>query len=191
MYRPKAFLSCSLREEDKSFVDIVEQITKNLGFDPFGTIGKYDVAPEPLWQQMRNGIRKADCIVMALTPRYIQQDVHDKKSTGQSISEMLQFELGMAVFKGIPIIAIASDDKVYGKLLPTMTSIITIDTKDEADFFIKWPLIQKYYEKAMKIIIKKWKEADNKELIEQGKSILTFIGGATLIYLFIKFLMRK
>lgn len=191
MYKPKAFLSCSLRKEDKEFIDTIEQITINLGFEPFGTVGKYNAAPEPLWMQMRDGIKKADCIVMALTPRYIQQDVHDKKSTGQSISEMLHFELGMAIYKGIPVIAIASDEKVFGKLLPTMVSVITINPKDDIDFSLKWPLIQNYYKKAMTIIVDKWKKADKKELVAQGKNILAFIGAATLIYLAFKLLTKK
>jgi hypothetical protein len=189
--KPRAFLSCSLRKEDKDFVDIVEKITQHLGFHPFGTVGKYDAAPEPLWKQMKNGIKNADCIIMALTPRYLQQDIHDKKSTGHSISEMLHFELGMAVYKGIPIIALASDDKVFGKLLPSMVSIITLNPKDEADFYIKWPLIQNYYKKAMSIIIKKWDLADKKELVSLGKNILATIGAATLIYLFINLLTGK
>lgn len=152
IYRPKAFISCSLRLEDKEFVEMVEHITTHLGFHPFGTVGRHTAAPKPLWQQMRDGIKEADCIVMALTPRYHHQDIHDKKQTGQSISPMLDVELGMAVYKGIPIIAIASDNKVYGKILPSMVSIVTIDTRDQNDFYAKWPLLQAYFTSAMKLI---------------------------------------
>jgi hypothetical protein len=170
---------------------MVEQITLNLGFEPFGTVGKYDLAPEPLWKQMRDGIQKADCIVMALTPRYIQQDILDKKSSGQSISEMLHFELGMAVYKGIPVIAIASDEKVFGKLLPTMVSIVTLNHKDEIDISLKWPLIQNYYKKAMNIISDNWKKANKIEMVTQTKNILAVIGAATLLYLGYKLLTSK
>jgi hypothetical protein len=191
IYKPKAFISCSLRNEDKDFVDLVINLTEQLGFEPFGTVGKYVASPKPLWQQMRDGIKEADCIVMALTPRYIQQDIHDKKNTGQSISEMLHFELGMAVYKGIPIIALGSDDKVYGKLLPSMVSIISFNPTNEADFLTKWPLIQNYFKNAMKIIAKKWKALDDEKLTKQVKSILAFIGAATVVYLFIRMLTKK
>lgn len=190
-FRPKAFISCSLRNEDKDFVDLVINITKDLGFDPFGTVGKYEASPKPLWQQMRDGIRNADCIVMALTPRYIQEDVHDRTKTGQSVSEMLHFELGMAVYKGIPVIAIASDEKVYGKILPSMVSIVVININDQSDFYAKWPLIQIYFKNAMKIIAKKWKELNKTENLKHLKNILAFIGAATLVYLFIKSLIKN
>ena len=68
---------------------------------------------------------------------------------------------------------------------------VPINPKDESDFYIKWPLIQKIYKKAMTMIIKKWEKADKKELIRQGKNVLAIIGGATLIYLFIKLLTGK
>jgi hypothetical protein len=71
--RPLAFISTSLHIEDKPFVDLVEEITRENGFEPFGTVGKYSAAPIPVWDHMMENIPKADCVIMAATPRYLKR----------------------------------------------------------------------------------------------------------------------
>ena len=40
-YAARAFVSCSLREMDKPFVDYIENILLYYNIEPFGTVGRY------------------------------------------------------------------------------------------------------------------------------------------------------
>lgn len=37
--KPRAFISCSLREQDRWYVEWVEAVVQQMGFQPFGTVG--------------------------------------------------------------------------------------------------------------------------------------------------------
>ena len=80
---PKAFISCSLREEDKHFINFIIRIVQRFGFQPFGTVGMFAQEPKPVWQSMKENIEKFDCVILIATPRYIQQDIKDKSITDQ------------------------------------------------------------------------------------------------------------
>lgn len=87
--RPRAFLSCSLRAEDRSFVKFVAKMIRGFGFIPCRTVGMYSAAPKPLYEQMREGIKAADCIIIAASPRYRQQDISERTKRKKGISEMI------------------------------------------------------------------------------------------------------
>ncbi len=179
--RPKAFISCSLREEDKDFVDFITRIVMRFGFEPMGTIGKYQAAPIPIWQQMKEGIASADCVVLIATPRYLQQDINDKNKTGQGISEMLHIEVGMAVMSGKPILAFVLEGTDIGGFLPQAIQYIELKHTDFEGLASKWPLIANYFRSAMSIIQKKWYENENKKMLKIAGTILAIIGGASVL----------
>jgi hypothetical protein len=74
--KPLAFISTSLLEEDRRFVELIEKLSKENGFEPMGTVGRYSASPISLWDHMIEKIQESDCVIMAATPRYIQTDVH-------------------------------------------------------------------------------------------------------------------
>jgi len=179
--QPRAFISCSLRQEDKQFVDLVIAITRTFGFQPMGTVGRYSAAPRPIWEQIRDGIQSADCIVLAATPRYIQQDIYDRKRTGKGISEMLHVEVGMAVATGRPILAFVLEGTDVGSFLPQTVQYITLRANDRVNLQTKWPLIANYFRSALAIIQERWRQENRNDLLKLVGVVLATIGAATII----------
>jgi hypothetical protein len=58
-----AFVSCSLRKEDKPFIDFIEEILKAYRIQPMGTIGRYSAAPINTAELMKQNIPTADIVV--------------------------------------------------------------------------------------------------------------------------------
>ncbi|MBA7549886.1 hypothetical protein ES705_42386 [subsurface metagenome] len=83
-----AFLSCSLRKKDEQFVKFVSTILKQHNIRPFGTVGKFEASPENPVDLIKKNIPKADLVVIAATPRYIQIDMKSNVHR-KSLSEML------------------------------------------------------------------------------------------------------
>lgn len=108
--KPLAFISTSLREEDKPFVDLVEKITRENGFEPYGTVGKYSAAPMPIWDHIVENIPKADCVIMAATPRYFQEDIHNRGITSCA-------SYGAALFVGSAIMGVLYDVSILYLML--------------------------------------------------------------------------
>ncbi len=176
-----AFISCSLRKEDRSFVDSVEAITRRFGFHPMGTVGRYTAAPRPIWEQMRDEIQAADCIILAATPKYIQQDIYDRRETGRGIPEMLHVEVGMAVATGRPILAFVLEGTNVGSFLPQTVQYITLRLNDRVDLQAKWPLIANYFRSALAIIQERWRQENRNDRLRGVRTILSIIGAATII----------
>jgi hypothetical protein len=179
--QPRAFISCSLRQEDKQFVDLVVAITRRFGFQPTGTVGRYRAAPRPIWEQMRDEIQSADCIVLAATPRYIQLDINDRNRTGRGISEMLHVEVGMAVATRRPILAFVLEGTDVGSFLPQTVQYIVLQPNDRVDLQTKWPLIANYFRSSFAIIQERWRQENRNDLLKLGGVILATIGAATII----------
>lgn len=116
--KPRAFISSSLRDEDRPFVDWVERIALEFGFDPIGPVGKNLAAPRPIHLQMKEGIKNTDCMILVATPRYVQQDLQDTTKTGQGISELLHVEVGMASMADRPVLAFVKQGTDVGGFLP-------------------------------------------------------------------------
>ncbi|MGJ4754750.1 hypothetical protein [Leptospira kmetyi] len=178
---PKAFISCSLRVEDEAFITWIIQLARIFGFSPFGTIGKYSAAPKPLYQQMKEGIEEADCLILVATPRYIQEDLHTKANTGHGISEMLHVEVGMAVASGKPVLVFVQKGTNVGSFIPNLVQYIEINPYSQQDIQKKWPLIANYFRSALSIITSNWEKAKNKETMKMIQGLLTIIGGAAII----------
>jgi hypothetical protein len=177
--KPMAFISCSLRQEDKPFVDRVEWLVKVFGFQPVGTVGKYDAAPQPIWQRMKDSVRSADCVVLAATPRYLQQDISDKKRTGKAMSEMLHTEVGMAVASDRPVLAFVLEGTEVGNFLPQAVQYITLK-QDGGDIFLKWRLINSYFSNARSMIQERWVREDRSQLFKFVVGGLAVLGGKAL-----------
>jgi|GEM_PF-1795107 len=122
----KAFVSCSLREEDKQFIDLVEGILRKHGIQPFGTVGKYSVAPENPVETMRTNIPLADLVVIVATPRYQQTDLRTGRVT-QGLSEMVHVETGMAFAMNKPVVVFVKEGTNVGTFLPNITQYITLN----------------------------------------------------------------
>lgn len=177
-----AFISCSLRSEDKPFVDYIESIVRQMGFLPMGTVGRYDAAPKPIWQQMKDNIQSADCIVLAATPRYLQQDIDDKMRTGKGMSEMLHSEIAMAVAMDRPVLAFVLEGTDVGSFLPQAVQYITLK-RDRSDLMIKWPLIRAYFGNGAAMIQKRWLQESRSGLFKFAVGGLAVLGGISLLAL--------
>lgn len=172
-YKPKAFISCSLRKEDESFVNKIEQYLIGIGFEPFGTVGKYSASPTNVAQHMKENIPQADLMVVVATPRYIQEDI----KTGESslgLPPMLYVEAGMAVMADKPVIAFVKKGTEVGGFIRDITQYITLDETAE-NIESQGKLITKLFENAWKLIMSK----KTKENTMEFKSLLI---GALAIY---------
>ncbi len=179
--QPRAFISQSLRPEDEAFAGFVARLVRHFGFEPMGTVGKREAAPRPIWEQMRDGIKTADCIVLAATPRYLQQDVHDRERTGKGISEQLHVEVGMAVMADRPILAFVEEGTNVGAFLPGAGQYIVLRPGDQEDLKAKWPLIVRYFENALTIIRARWQREKKDELVKAAGIILGGIGALAVL----------
>ncbi len=138
-YAATAFVSCSLRHEDKPFVNYIEKILKAYNIKPFGTVGKYSASPENPAVLMKKNIPFADFVVICATKRYLQKDIH----TGQvsfGLSEMIHVETGIAYAHDKPVVVFVREGSSTGNFIPNITQFITLDGTRE-DFLIKKQLI--------------------------------------------------
>lgn len=172
---PTAFLSCSLRQEDRSFVNVVTRMARGFGFIPCETVGLYSAAPRPLWMQMRDGVARTDCVLVAATPRYIEQDIRDKRKSKKGISEMLHVECGLAAAFNKPILVFASEGTDVGAFLPSVSQYIEVK-RNQAHFRIQYPLIRSYFTNAYQMIHNRWQLEGRDRLNENIKSGLATVG---------------
>ncbi|HEX5276216.1 MAG TPA: hypothetical protein VFW42_00945 [Fluviicoccus sp.] len=179
--RPIAFLSCSLRPEDEEFVNFVARLCRHFGFEPTGTVGKYQAAPEPIWKQMIDGVKSCDCVVLAATPRYIQQDVNNSSSAGRGISEMLHVEMGMAAIENKPVLVFVQKGTNVGSFLSQYVQYIEIDMRSKADINRKAPLIANYFRSAFSIIERNWSEKSKSDLFKASAAVLATIGAINVL----------
>ena len=178
--KPTAFISCSLRQEDKLFVNRVELLVRIFGFQPTGTVGRFDAAPKPIWQQMKDNVKSADCVVLAATPRYVQQDISDKKITGKAMSEMLHTEVGMAVASDRPVLAFVLEGTDVGNFLPQAVQYITLK-QDGSDIFSKWHLISAYFNHALTMVRGRWAREDRNQILKLVVGGLALFGGKVIL----------
>lgn len=134
-----AFVSCSLRIEDKKFVDYICRILKAHKINTFGTVGKFSAAPENPVVTMQKNIDSADIVVICATPRYLQKDVKSGKES-KGISEMIHVEAGMAMAKNKPLIVFVEEGTDVGSAIPSVTQYITLNGQKD-DFIEKKNLI--------------------------------------------------
>ena len=118
----KAYVSCSLRQEDKPFVDFVESILRENGIEPFGTVGKYSAAPMNPTELMRENIALADITVIIATKRYEQKDILSGKVT-YGPSEMIHAEVAMSFMANKPVVVIAQKGTDVGNFTPNFTQL--------------------------------------------------------------------
>lgn len=143
----KAFVSCSLRPEDEDYIQLVEQILKYFGIQPFGTVGKHDANAQNPIERIQFNIPDADMVVIVATPRYLQQDM----GTGQTknaLSEMIHAESAMAVAFGKPVIVFAKPGTDVGGFLPNVTQPIFL-SGDVCDLRKKEELICSMFENTL------------------------------------------
>jgi hypothetical protein len=159
----------------------VHRVAERFGFEPFGTVGLHAAAPRPIWEQMRDNIGAADCVIVAATPRYAQQDVHDMRQTGKGISEMLHTEVGMAVASNRPVLAFASPGTDLGHFLPQCTQYITLDPTDQSKLTEMWPTVANYFRSALVMIQRRWQDGRRSDAWQAVVSVLAVIGAATVI----------
>lgn len=124
-YEGKAFISCSLREEDKDFVNGIEKIVRSFKFEPFGTVGRHSIAPRNVAEHIKENIIKADIVVVAVTERYFQKDI---KTNNEFVgfSEMLSVEMGMSYMADKPVIAFVKKGTDTGSFLSLITEYVVL-----------------------------------------------------------------
>lgn len=145
--KPQAFISCSIREEDSRFNNIVMDICRKCGFEPMGTVGKIYTSPEAIYKSMDKKIKEADCLVVAATPRYLQKDIGNNGEQ-LSISENIHTEIGMASSIGLPILAFIQKGTNVGNFLPGITQYIELDLDNPRDLINKIDRINDYFKNA-------------------------------------------
>lgn len=148
----KAFVSCSLREEDKDFIDLICNILRTHKIVPFGTVGKFSASPENPIQLMKSNIPLSDIVVICATPRYLQYDLR----TGErsfALPEMVHIEAGIAIANNKPVVVFVQAGTDIGKALPNITQYIELGENQE-DYTSKKPLIHSLLSNAKKVVEK-------------------------------------
>ncbi len=130
-YLANVFISCSLRKEDKEFIDLVSNILIHYNFNPFGTVGLYDASTDNPTVLMEKNIDKCDFVVIAATKRYQTKDTHNSDKESNSLSEMIHTETGMAYAKSKPIVVFVEEGTNVGSFIPNITQYITLDKTQE------------------------------------------------------------
>jgi len=173
-----AFISCSLRSEDKHFIDLVERILVVHRIKPIGTIGKYAAAPINPAEHMRENIPQADLVVIIATPRYLQKDLQTEHIS-YGLSEMVHVEAGMAYMAHKPVIVFVQEGTHVGSFLPNITQYITLNGK-QSDLESKWTLIFNLVSHAYNVVKRVKELQSNKEVGELMKNGLALIGGIAI-----------
>lgn len=125
-YIANAFVSCSLRNEDRWFIDLVANILYHYQIRPFGTVGLYDASTENPVQLMKKNIEQADFVVIVATKRYLTKDSSNGKISNM-LSEMIHTEAGMAFANSKPVVVFVEEGTNVGNFLPQITQYITLD----------------------------------------------------------------
>lgn len=184
-YHAKAFVSCSLRQKDKPFIDFICNILETHHIKPFGTVGKFHASPENPIESMKKNIEDADIVVICATPRYIQQDIAKKDKT-KGLSEMIHIELGMAVANKKPIVAFVEKGTNVGNALPHITQYIELTGKED-DYNEKKSIITSLLYNAYQSFLEKVKKSKtdkrNKENTDFFELIIFLIVGYLVGYL--------
>ena len=193
-YHARAFVSCSLRNEDKPFVDFVCSILEAYRIQPFGTVGKLYAAPENPVVSMEKNINNADIVVICATPRYIQQDIQIKNNSN-GMSEMIHVETGMAIAHDKPIVVFVKDGTNVGNAIPYVTQYVELsgqedDYKKKKD--LVYSLLNNAYMRFRKKYLQRQKESAvvirDKENTEMWATIGKVAALAIAAYAIIKFL---
>jgi hypothetical protein len=178
-YVATAFLSCSLRQEDKLFVNFIERILNAHYIQPTGTVGYFSSAPTSTAEHMKKNIPLADFVVLVATPRYIQKDINSGNST-QGISEMLHVETGMAYMADKPVVVFVQEGTNVGNFLPTITQYITLNGQ-QSDLEKKWAKINSLIKHSCDIVRQKKTENQNQSFKKALKNGLAFVGVFSLL----------
>ena len=178
---PLAFISCSLRDEDRHFTNWVVKLTAQFGFQPFGTVGLLSASPNSIPHDMREMILQADCLVLAAVNRYSQTDVHDSSKTSFGMSEMMHTEVGLAHARGIPVLAFVLEGTGVGSFLPQFVQYIPIRPGDQVHLNKQFPLIHSYFENAKRMIAERWRKEQTEDLKKAAGWLLSTIGGFAII----------
>jgi len=173
-----AFLSCSLRTEDKPFVEYVEKILETHQIKPIGTVGLYSAAPTNTAVHMKTNIPLADFVVIVATPRYMQKDLKTGK-VSYGLSEMVHVETGMAYMAGKPVVVFVQEGTDVGNFLPNVTQYITLNGSHE-DLNNKWSLINILVRNAYDIIKQIRDKAANEAFFNVLKISLAIFGSIKL-----------
>jgi|SRR5690242_9816727 len=174
-----AFISCSLRPEDKPFIEFVERILVAHNILPFGTVGRYAAAPENPAFSMRNNIAQADMVVIVATRRYFQLDMKTGLQSN-GLSEMIHAESGMAFAFNKPVLVFVQEGTDVGCFLPNITQYITL-TGDQNDLNEKWHIINSLLYNSTAIVQANRAQKNNSELGNVVKIGLALIGAGTLL----------
>ncbi len=174
-----AFLSCSLRKEDRPFVKYIERILRAHYIKPIGTVGYYSASPTSPAELMKKNIPLADFVVIVGTPRYLQKDINCQYSVN-GIPEMLQVEAGMAYMADKPVVVFVQEGTNVGNFLPTITQYITLNGQ-KADLKQKLQQINSLIKHSCDIVKQKKTEAQNKSLRKAFTTGLAIIGGFSLL----------
>ncbi|MDQ6890739.1 MAG: hypothetical protein M3Z56_10740 [Bacteroidota bacterium] len=173
-----AFVSCSLRSEDKPFIDLIERVLSAHYIQPFGTVGRYSALPENPALSMRDNIAFADMVVVVATERYLQQDTKTG-ARSYGLSEMVHVESGMAFAMKKPVIVFSKAGTNVGNFLPNITQYITL-TGEQEDLDDKWHLINSLLANAYVFVQANKTKKSNKEMGDLVKGVLTVIGFASV-----------
>lgn len=174
-----AFVSCSLRDEDRDFVSYIEQILIEHRIKPIGTVGLFSAAPVNTAEHMKKNIPLADFVVIVATPRYIQKDIKTGKET-YGLSEMVHVETGMAYMANKPVVVFVQEGTNVGSFLPNVTQYVTLNGQP-MDLEKKWGIINSLLSNTYSIIRRIKDEAASKSFLNVLTTGLAIYGGFKLV----------
>lgn len=178
-YVASAFISCSLRQEDKQFVDYIERILKAHGILPTGTVGRHSAAPSNPAALMKENIASSDMVIIVATPRFLQQDIMTSLQY-QGISEMIHAESGISFALDKPVVVFVQEGTQIGNFLPNITQYITLNGYQE-DLNKKWSLINSLLNNAYSVVLERRSKASDIAIRKSFTNLLAVVGTVSII----------
>ncbi len=129
--RFRAFLSCSIRPQDRYWVDFVrEKVLRPNGIGCC-TVGVDVSAPQPPLDTMREWIEKSDCVVAIATARFEARDIQCPQDKLLLLPYAVDEELLMGWLSGKPLVVFKAEGlSATGILGAQKTTWIQFDPSD-------------------------------------------------------------
>lgn len=185
---PKAFISCSVRENDAAFVNMIESVVRTFKFKPDFTVGRYKNSAEPVTETMRKGIEQSDCLIAIITPRYKQVDINNPERSFEGPSEMIHSEIAAANQMKKPIIAFVKEGTDPGSYLPIVTQYFVVKKTHSYDDLVKMITVKSIFQSTKQSIQKRWIQKETLlrqkgwgDLFKGVGLIATIVGGINIL----------
>ncbi|MEW6378968.1 MAG: hypothetical protein AB1611_05110 [bacterium] len=133
---PRAFISWSLCSEDEPFIQLIEKIARDFGFETLRPVQmEEEEEQKSVKEQMIAGSRLADCTLIATTPSYLSCLCNERNIGWKEALEALTRDFH-------PILAFLSPELRAERGIHPMIQSITLNLGNPGEMHIQYPVLQ-------------------------------------------------